>query len=76
MWVYEEEVEGRKLSELVNERHENVKYLPGVALPGNIVTSSNLEVSQKRTTPCLVFSSVLRLAVLNTSPCFILFLLS
>ena len=30
MWVFEEEVEGRKLSELINELHENPKYLPGL----------------------------------------------
>jgi hypothetical protein len=36
MWVYEEEVEGRKLSEIINEQHENVKYLPGIT---TLVTS-------------------------------------
>ena len=25
MWVYEEEVEGRKLTEIINTDHENVK---------------------------------------------------
>ena len=29
MWVFEEEVEGRKLTEIINTDHENVKYLPG-----------------------------------------------
>ena len=28
MWVFEEMVEGRKLTEIINETHENVKYLP------------------------------------------------
>ena len=36
MWVHEEEVEGRKLTEIINSDHENVKYLPGVALPPNL----------------------------------------
>lgn len=36
MYVYEEEVQGRKLTEIINEEHENVKYLPGVRLPNNI----------------------------------------
>ena len=36
MWVYEEEVEGRRLSEIINEQHENVKYLPGIKLPVNV----------------------------------------
>ena len=29
MWVFEEEVNGRKLTEIINTDHENVKYLPG-----------------------------------------------
>ena len=29
MWVFEEEVDGRKLTEIINTDHENVKYLPG-----------------------------------------------
>ena len=33
MWTFEEIVDGRKLSELINEKHENVKYLPGFPLP-------------------------------------------
>lgn len=38
MYVYEEIVDGRKLSEIINEQHENVKYLPGHKLPENIVS--------------------------------------
>lgn len=37
MWVFEEEVNGRKLTEIINTEHENVKYLPGRKLPSNIV---------------------------------------
>lgn len=37
MYMYEENFEGRKLTEVVNEKHENVKYLPGVKLPENVV---------------------------------------
>lgn len=37
MWVFEEEVNGKKLSEIINTQHENVKYLPGHKLPENIV---------------------------------------
>ena len=37
MWVFEEEVNGRKLTEIINTDHENVKYLPGRQLPENIV---------------------------------------
>ncbi|KAG6441520.1 hypothetical protein O3G_MSEX001846 [Manduca sexta] len=37
MWVYEEIIEGKKLTEIINETHENVKYLPGHQLPPNVV---------------------------------------
>lgn len=37
MWVFEEEVNGRKLTEIINTDHENVKYLPGRKLPENII---------------------------------------
>lgn len=37
MWVFEEMVDGRKLTEIINTDHENVKYLPGRKLPDNVV---------------------------------------
>ncbi|XP_073318794.1 glycerol-3-phosphate dehydrogenase 1-like protein [Pagrus major] len=37
MWVYEEMIEGKKLTEIINTEHENVKYLPGHKLPRNVV---------------------------------------
>lgn len=37
MYVYEELVNGRKLTEIINQDHENVKYLPGHKLPENVV---------------------------------------
>lgn len=37
MYVYEEIVDGQKLSEIINTKHENVKYLPGHKLPENVV---------------------------------------
>ncbi|XP_056647997.1 glycerol-3-phosphate dehydrogenase [NAD(+)], cytoplasmic isoform X2 [Diorhabda carinulata] len=37
MYVYEEIVNGKKLTEIINETHENVKYLPGHKLPPNVV---------------------------------------
>ena len=40
MWVYEEEVDGRKLTEIINTDHENVKYLPGHKLPRNVVRAA------------------------------------
>ncbi|XP_020361608.1 glycerol-3-phosphate dehydrogenase [NAD(+)], cytoplasmic isoform X2 [Oncorhynchus kisutch] len=36
MWVFEELVDGRKLTEIINTDHENVKYLPGHKLPPNV----------------------------------------
>ncbi|MGH0148515.1 UNVERIFIED_CONTAM: hypothetical protein FKN15_013165 [Acipenser sinensis] len=37
MWVFEEVVNGKKLTEIINSEHENVKYLPGHKLPKNVV---------------------------------------
>jgi hypothetical protein len=37
MYVYEEIIDGRKLSEIINTQHENVKYLPGHKIPENVV---------------------------------------
>ncbi|XP_030637899.1 glycerol-3-phosphate dehydrogenase 1-like protein isoform X2 [Chanos chanos] len=36
MWVFEENVNGRKLTDIINTEHENVKYLPGYKLPENV----------------------------------------
>ncbi|RZC27703.1 V ATPase I and/or NAD Gly3P dh N domain containing protein, partial [Asbolus verrucosus] len=37
MYVYEEIINGKKLTDIINETHENVKYLPGYKLPPNVV---------------------------------------
>ncbi|XP_074844442.1 glycerol-3-phosphate dehydrogenase 1-like protein [Carettochelys insculpta] len=42
MWVFEENVNGRKLTDIINNEHENVKYLPGYKLPENVVAVPNL----------------------------------
>lgn len=42
MWVFEETVNGRKLTDIINNDHENVKYLPGHKLPENVVAVPNL----------------------------------
>ena len=39
MWVFEEMVDGRKLTEIINETHENTKYLKGYKLPENVVST-------------------------------------
>uniref|UniRef100_A0A0N5AWE8 Glycerol-3-phosphate dehydrogenase [NAD(+)] n=1 Tax=Syphacia muris TaxID=451379 RepID=A0A0N5AWE8_9BILA len=35
-WIFDEDVNGKKLSEIVNTEHENVKYLPGIKIPSNV----------------------------------------
>lgn len=46
MWVYEEQVPfrgtTRNLSEIINETHENTKYLPNIKLPETIVAVPDL----------------------------------
>ncbi|XP_046453440.1 glycerol-3-phosphate dehydrogenase [NAD(+)], cytoplasmic-like [Daphnia pulex] len=37
MWVFEEMIDGKKLTEIINETHENVKYLPNHKLPTNVI---------------------------------------
>lgn len=42
MWVYEEMIDGRKLTEIINTEHKNVKYLPNHDLPENVVAVPEL----------------------------------
>lgn len=47
MWVYEETVHlddgtPMKLTDVINTRHENIKYLPGIPLPSNIRAVADL----------------------------------
>uniref|UniRef100_UPI00398E648A glycerol-3-phosphate dehydrogenase [NAD(+)], cytoplasmic-like n=1 Tax=Pristiophorus japonicus TaxID=55135 RepID=UPI00398E648A len=42
MWVYEEIINSRKLTEVINTEHENIKYLPGHKLPENVVAVPNI----------------------------------
>ncbi|XP_013066346.1 glycerol-3-phosphate dehydrogenase [NAD(+)], cytoplasmic-like isoform X2 [Biomphalaria glabrata] len=37
MYVYEEIVNGQKLTDIINSEHENVKYLPEIKLPANVI---------------------------------------
>lgn len=45
----------QKLSELINTLHENVKYLPGIRLPDNVVAVTSIEESVKDST-ILIFN--------------------
>jgi len=38
MYVYEEIIDGRKLTEIINTTHVNVKYMPDFVLPPNVVS--------------------------------------
>jgi hypothetical protein len=42
MWVYEEQIKGAKLTEIINSTHVNVKYLPNIRLPPNVVAVPDL----------------------------------
>lgn len=55
MWVHEEEVNGRKLTSIINEDHENVRYLPGVKLPNNLRANANI-VDVAKDVDLLVFN--------------------
>ena len=55
MWVFEEEVtlennKTAKLSNVINEQHENIKYLPGVKLPENVRAVPSLEEAARDAT--------------------------
>jgi len=46
MYVYEETLpDGRKLTDVINATRENVKYLPGKALPPNVVAVPSLRAA-------------------------------
>ncbi|PNG99890.1 Phosphoserine phosphatase, chloroplastic, partial [Tetrabaena socialis] len=47
MWTHEEDYQGRKLTEVINETHENPHYLPGVSLGPNVRAEPNLEAAVK-----------------------------
>jgi len=42
MWVFEEQIDGKNLTEIINTDHENVKYLPDIKLPVNLVATPSL----------------------------------
>ncbi|XP_059160819.1 glycerol-3-phosphate dehydrogenase [NAD(+)], cytoplasmic-like isoform X2 [Physella acuta] len=37
MWVFEEQINGEKLTHIINTQHENVKYLKGIKLPEKVM---------------------------------------
>lgn len=50
MWVHEEEIDGRKLTDIINNDNENVKYLPGFKIPSNVVAEPDLAKACKDAT--------------------------
>ncbi|KAK9737364.1 NAD-dependent glycerol-3-phosphate dehydrogenase N-terminus [Popillia japonica] len=54
MYVYEEVINGKKLTEIINETHENVKYLPGHKLPENVVAVPDV-IEAAREADILIF---------------------
>ena len=42
MYVYDEIVDGESLVDIINTKHENVKYLPGIKLPENVLALRSL----------------------------------
>ncbi|CAH6722200.1 glycerol-3-phosphate dehydrogenase [NAD(+)] 1 [[Candida] jaroonii] len=55
MWVFEEDIDGEKLTNIINTKHENVKYLPGIKLPENLIANPDL-VSTVEDADLLVFN--------------------
>jgi glycerol-3-phosphate dehydrogenase (NAD+) len=55
LYVQEETINGKNLTDIINEKHENVKYLPGCQLPTNVVAVSDV-VEAAREAHILVFT--------------------
>lgn len=56
MWVFEELIDGKKLTEIINTQHRNVKYLPDYDLPENVIAVPDLLDAARE---CNVFVFVL-----------------
>ncbi|CAG5135856.1 unnamed protein product [Candidula unifasciata] len=54
MWVFEEQINGHKLTHIINTQHENVKYLKGIKLPDRVVAIPDV-VDASRGADILVF---------------------
>jgi len=42
MWVFQEQVNGKNLTDIINTQHENVKYLPGIKFTPNVIADPDL----------------------------------
>ncbi|BFZ22215.1 hypothetical protein BsWGS_25254 [Bradybaena similaris] len=54
MWVFEEQINGHKLTHIINTQHENVKYLKGIKLPERVVAIPDV-VDASRGADILIF---------------------
>lgn len=53
-WVFQETYKNERLTDIINRTHENPKYLPGIALPSNLVAVPDLAEATRDAT-VLVF---------------------
>ncbi|EDW67893.2 uncharacterized protein Gpdh3 [Drosophila virilis] len=56
IYVYDELVRSNYLSEVMNEQHENIKYLPGIRLPSNLIAINDL-IAAARNADILIFAT-------------------
>lgn len=42
LWCYEEDINGRNLTEIINSDHQNPKYLPETAIPENVFATAEV----------------------------------
>ena len=54
MWVYEEQVNGKPLTQIINETHVNVKYLPDINLGENVYAEPDLSIALRDATALVV----------------------
>ncbi|KAH8243093.1 hypothetical protein KR032_004586, partial [Drosophila birchii] len=55
IYVYDEPTQNSRLSEVINNRHENIKYLPGIKLPKNLIAVNDL-LEATQNADILIFS--------------------
>ncbi|KAG8933864.1 glycerol-3-phosphate dehydrogenase [Tulasnella sp. 418] len=54
MWVNQEQYEGRFLTDIINERHQNPRYLPGIDLGDNVYAEPDIEKAISDATALIV----------------------
>lgn len=47
LWVFDEVVDNKKLVDIINDSHENTKYLKGVTLPSNVIGTRDIHRATK-----------------------------